>query len=564
MKSVFRSSHLLKPLCAALILATLDSRAAGPVTPPDTGSILREVQPSMPPTPAQNKRVVKIEPNGSTSLPSTLSFEIKSIRVTGNTEIDTGTLHALVVDQEGKTLTLPQLNEAASRITRYYQGRGFPLARAVIPAQTISDGVVVIQVIEARYGKIFLNNSSQVHESLLNATLASLQSGRPMSERELDRALLLLSDIPEVGVNAILKPGTEVGTSDMEVDASRSSSTLGSLVLDNYGNRYIGRARLSGMVNIINPFHRGDILSVSGTTTGDGMAYGRISYDTLVNGEGTRIGGAYSKVRYELGSSARSLDAHGTADVVSAWAKHPFIRSKQVNLYAQLQYDSKQLEDRINASKLQTDRHLNNWVLSLNGDVRDTFLGGGISAWSLGWTSGRVSFDDAAAQTSDAASARTRGGFSKWNANFSRLQGLSERNSLYLNVAWQWADSNLDSAEKVTAGGPYSVRAYDIGAASGDTGYQGSIEFRHDFGMFAGGQLQASAFIDSAHVNVNRHPWANGANSGTLSGAGIGLTWSGPYLSRVSASIASRIGSIPNLVSAPDSTQAWVAINRAF
>jgi len=67
-------------------------------------------------------------------------------------------------------------------------------------------------------------------------------------------------------------------------------------------------------------------------------------------------------------------------------------------------------------------------------------------------------FDDGAARQVDAATAHAQGSFSKWTANFFRLQSLSARDALYLTLSGQWANSNLDPAEKMVAGGPYTVR----------------------------------------------------------------------------------------------------------
>lgn len=563
MKSAVRPlfSLLAERLFAASLLVPLAALAAGT---PDAGSILQQIQPAAPPTPSPNPPGLRIEPQGGVKLPPSAPFEVKAVRIEGNTLFDTATLHALVADGEGKRLTLPQLDELAARITDYYHSHGYPLARAIIPAQTIDDGVVVIRVIEARYGRIELDNRSRVDTPLLEATLAPLQSGQPIGEREMNRALLLLSDIPGVEVNATLKPGEATGTSDMLVETTSTPAVVGNAFVDNYGNRYTGRARLGGSVSFIDPLHHGDVLSASLLSSGHGMDYERVSYETLLNGDGTRLGGAYSAVRYALGSGLASLDAHGTAEIGSLWAKHPLLRSQDVNLYGQLQYDDKQLRDRIDTAATRTDRHLNNWVLSLSGDLRDTLLSGGINVWSVGWTSGRLGFDDADAQAADIATARTQGRFSKWNANFSRLQALTTKDALYVAVATQWADSNLDSAEKMTIGGPYTVRAYDMGSVSGDTGYLGTVEFRHDLGTFAGGRWEASAFIDSAHVTVNKQAWAAGINSATMSGAGIGLNWTTADRWSVRAYIASRLGAAPELVADAAASRAWIEISKSF
>lgn len=564
MKHSIQSSFRLKQAIAALFFTSSFNALGASGGLPDAGSILQEIKPS-PNTERHEKPSIVIDPQNTPQASDNTPIKVQTIRIEGNTLLNTPTLHALVADQEGKTLTLTQLNGLAARITQYYQAHGYPLARAVVPAQTMSNNTVSIRVIEAKYGKIQLSNKSPVKDSLLNATMAPLQSGAPVEEKTLDRTLLLLSDIPETQVNAKLKPGQETSTSDLDVEVSPRPQTFANVSADNYGNKYIGRTRLNGSLSIINPLRFGDTLSISGTTTGHGMDYARLGYDTLINGQGTRTGVSYSTVHYSLGDSASNLQAHGTADVGSIWMKHPIIRGKTSNLYGQVQYDDKTLKDRIDASDLKTDRQLHNWTLSLSGDLRDNILAGANSIWSLGLTSGEVHFKDDAAERNDTTSAGTKGSFSKWTMNFARLQGLSTNNSLYFNFAMQMADSNLDSSEKMSVGGPYTVRAYDVGAVSGDKGYQTTLELRHELGSIAQGQLQASAFVDAAHVQVNRTPWTSSTdNKANLSGVGLGLNWSGPKLWKANLYMAAKTGSTPALVGSTASARMWLLVSKSY
>lgn len=559
-----RSSFVLKRAITALFITS--SFNAWGVTGglPDAGSILQEVKP-LPNTNQNEKPSVLIEPQKASQASDNTPFMVKTIRIEGNTLLSTSTLHALVANEEGKTQTLTQLNALAARITQYYQTQGYPLARAIVPAQTLSDQTISIQVIEAKYGKIELHNKSSIRDSLLNATIAPLQTGSPVEEKTLDRTLLLLSDIPESQINAKLKPGQETSTSDLDIDVSKREQTIGNVSLDNYGNKYIGRTRVSGALNIINPLRYGDTLSLNGTTTGHGMDYARLGYDALINGQGTRTGISYSNVQYTLGDSASSLQAHGTADVGSIWIKHPVVRGKTSNLYTQLQYDDKTLKDRIDTSNLKTDRQLHNWMLSLSGDLRDNILAGANSIWSVGLTTGEVRFKDTTAEQNDATTAGTKGGFSKWTMNFARLQGLNQDNSLYFNFAMQMADSNLDSSEKMSIGGPYTVRAYDVGAVSGDKGYQTTLELRHEMGTFLQGKVQAAAFVDAAHVQVNQKPWSSSTdNKANLSGAGLGLSWSGPKAWKASLSLATKIGESPALVGNTANARAWLVVSKSY
>lgn len=562
---VSRPRGSVRPLCAALLAAwvPLAAQAADPVLP-GAGSILQQVQPVLPPAAAPSGTGLTIEREGGARAPSSAPFLVQSIRIAGNTLFDAATLHALVADAEGKSVTLSQLEGLAARITSYYHRHGYPLARAVIPAQTIREGVVSLAIIEARYGNVSAENGSRVKDSLLQATLAPVRAGQAIGQSEMDHALLLLSDIPGVVVDATLRPGGAVGTSDLLVNVTPGATVSGGVVLDNHGNRFTGRARVGATLNFINPLHHGDVLTFNALSSGSGTRYGRVAYEALLNGRGTRLGGAWSALRYELGEPLAALDAHGTARVQSVWAKHPLVRTRDINLYGQFQYDHLRLRDHIDASAIRTDRHLDNLTLSMAGDARDGFLSPSVNAWSLGWTAGRVGFDDASAQLADADGARTQGGFSRWNVSLARLQSLGLANGLYLAFSGQWSDANLDPSQKMTAGGPYTVRAYDTGAVSGDAGYLATIEFRHSLAAAWQGHWEAVAFLDSSRVRINRIARAAGTNSATLSGAGVGLNWAGPDQWTARVFIARRIGPLPALVASTASVRGWVEIRKGF
>jgi len=556
-------SALQALLAALLIIPVPLLHAAGPEFP-GAGSILQQIKSAQPPIPANKERGLRIEGRHEGTPPASAPFLIKAIRVTGNTLFGRDTLHALVADAEGRSLSLAELGARAANITDFYHRHGYPLARAFIPAQTIRDGSVEIRVLEARYNAIVLDNHSEVNESLLLSTLSPIQRGDAVYQDLLDHQLLLLSDIPGITIDATLKPGETAGTSDLLVAANPTPPVGGIISLDNYGTRESGRVRLSGTAQMLNLLHYGDILSVTGLTAGTNMNYGRLGYEMLLNDRGTRLGASYSALHYRLGNTLSSLDAHGTAQVGSLWLKHPLVRRQSVNVYGQLQYDQLQLRDDIDTSAVATHRHIGSWTLSLNGDWRDSLLYGAVSSWNFGLSSGRVGFDNAGAQLADAATAKAEGNFTKWNLGLSRLQNLSPQNSLYLAFSRQWSNGNLDQAEKVAVGGIYTVRAYDMGITSGDAVTLGTVEFRRNLRANWGGEWQLVAFVDSAHVTLNKEAWAAGTNSLTLSGAGVGLNWAGPNQWSARTYIATPIGSRPNQLASTPSAHAWLEIRKIF
>lgn len=495
-------------------------------------------------------------------------FLVSAIVISGNKNIATSILHPLVAEAEGKKLVIETLLKLVGRITDYYHSHGYPLARAIIPVQTISNGIVNVEVYEAYYGKLELNNSSRVKNLLLADTLSTLQPGDVIAQAKLDHALLLLSDIPGVVVNSTLKPGEAVGTSDLEVNTSPSRRVYGNVVLDNYGNSYTGRPRIGGTINVIDPIGLGlgDTLSLSALSSGSGLNYGRAAYESVLNKYGTRMGGSYANLGYKVGGIFKVANQQGSAQVLSIWAKHPLIRSRDLNLYGQAKLEYLNLNDDV-GSTIKTDRNLNNGSFNITGDTRDAILSGGINTWDLGLTKGRVDFSNAEALLHDAVTTNTNGYFSKLNVNLSRLQRVSANNALYVSLATQVAGDNLDSSQKMTAGGPYTVRAYSTGAVSGDTGYMLSAELRHDLGSLFNGQVNALGFIDTAHITVNKNTWPStfnsNINSATLSGIGFGINWLGTNNFNASAYIATPIGATP-VPTPKDSTRVWVEIGKRF
>jgi len=548
---------------ASLLLSAPAWSAPAPVVP-GAGTILQSVQPLAPPSVSPSETGLKLDQQRSGDWPPTAPFVVTQLQISGNTVFDTALLHDLVKDGEGKSLTLAEIGALAERITTYYHQHGYPLARAIVPAQKIEGGIVLIQVLEARYGKIGLNNSSKVDSRLLQSTLTPLQGGALIGQAALDHTLLLLSDIPGVAIQSSLKPGAAVGSSDLETAVIATAAVVGSVMLDNDGSRYTGRARATGRISLLNPLNHGDVLSFTAMSGGSDLHYGQAYYDTLLDGVGTRVGGSYSALSYTLGDTLSNLGGHGTATVASLWLSRPFIRSLATNLYGKFALDRAVLHDRIDASATQTDRHLLNATWSAYGDQHDGWLAGGVSTWRVALISGEVTFENGSAQTADAATANTDGRYVKYALSGVRLQTLSERDTLYVALSGQGANGNLDASQKMVAGGSDTVRAYDSSVLSGDEGLLTTIELRHSLGWQLPGYWQAIAFVDSQHLKINHSPWANGQNTATLSGAGVGLNWSGANNWSARLSVATRIGNLPSLLATAAATRGWIEINKGF
>ena len=538
-------------IVACAVCASFGGLAQAQIVP-DAGTILREQEQKPPEVPTRPAPTIKQDEPARPALKpeDTPRFVLKGFRVTGNTVFAESELIDLVREYVGREVSFADLERAAARISRYYREHGYMVARAYVPAQFVkTDGVVEIAVIEGRFGKVELENKSRVRDGVARGYLDAFP-GTPVTQPELERKMLLLNDLPGVReARATLRPGAQAGESDLTVDLAEAPLANGSVEYNNQGNYYTGANQLVGNLNLLSPLGLGDILNAQLTKGFSGLEYGRLGYQLPVGSDGFRLGAGYSHTHYELGKSFAPLDANGKADTYTLDASYPFKRTPNFNLYAQLAYDWRNFEDRQDVAGLVTDRSTRAARLTLNGDARDRLWGGGITVFSLIYSSGSLNIESPNpppnARTFDDAGPQTNGHFDKWNASALRLQSIAERLSVYLSLSGQKAGKNLDSSEKFFLGGAYGVRAYATGEAAGDNGYLATAELRYVISLAAvPGVLQPFMFVDTGGVTVNVNPFLAGQpNTRHLTGGGLGLTWVRASDFQVKLTVATRLGS---------------------
>ena len=539
---------------------------------PNAGGLLQTVpaQPLQRTAPGASS-LPAIRPDPQAAMPDTTPFVVRQFRIEGNTVFDSATLEALLASMQDKRLTLSQIAEGIEAITTYYRGAGYPLARAIIPAQTIEDGVVRVQVIEANWGQVEVRNKSAVKDAVLLRVLSNLEPGSVIRLDAIERATLLLADMPGVLPRALLRAGQQFGSSDLVVEAQPGAAWSAGLSADNFGSRYTGVTRTNANVQWNNPLGRGDTLGLNSLNSeGGGLKYVRLAYELPVWAAGVQAGVDRSEMDYRLGDTAASLLASGKAQTSGVWLRNSLLRSQGANLNARLGFSHSVLQDHVDSKGEKNDRTLNVWALELSGERPDDWLGGGKNTLGLALYSGRVVFDDAEAAARDASTANAAGGFARATWAFSRSQALGAGVIAVLSMNGQWAQKNLDNGQKFSVGGANSVRAYRSGVLSGDSGAFGSLELRYALplpqNLQQTGNWQVSAFVDSATLHTNKKPWSSGSNKASLSGAGLGLNWQGPGQWRARVTYARSLGNEPSQLAGSSAKQssAWVELGTGF
>ena len=489
---------------------------------------------------------------------STTLFTLKRLQVTGATAFAEAELLEVAGFEPGRELNLKALQAMAERITQHYRRNGFLMARAYLPAQEIRDGVGSLVVLEGQYGQVQLKNTSRLDSQVPQDLLAGLNHRDVIALEPLEERLLLLSAVPGVQVRSSLVPGASLGLSDLVVEVEPGARISGSVDADNAGNRYTGEERIGATVNLNNPTGRGDLASLRVLTSGEGLRYGRVSYQAPV-GRG-RVGVAYSDLAYKLGREFAALQANGHARIATVFGTYPLRRSRQSNMHIGLSLEAKTFQDRLDAEPSVSDKRVQVVVATWYGDQRDAWGGGGLNSYSLAWSMGSIDIRTPAVLLRDADTARSDGHYNKLAFALSRVQRVNERLTLSASLSGQMASKNLDISEKMELGGMYGVRAYPEGEAYADEGLLLTLEARQQLRLPAGAtsQVHLAAFIDAGTVKLLHKPWQAEDQRRHLSGAGVGVYWTQARDFSVKAFYARKLGH-EDALSAPDkSGRFWV------
>jgi hemolysin activation/secretion protein len=213
------------------------------------------------------------------------------------------------------------------------------------------------------------------------------------------------------------------------------------------------------------------------------------------------------------------------------FALHPLIRGRGFNLLAQANFDVRDFHDDRQAQGLVSDRKIKAGALTVLGDARDRYLGGGINNFSLTVTQGDLDIQTAADLAADqgAFGRRANGSYTKLNGSVSRVNAITDSISFYGSYAFQLASKNLDGSEKISLGGPNAVRAYAQGEGVSDEAQLVTAELRYSVPRigFVPGNLVAAVFYDYGRGKLIESPFAieEPTNIRTLQAAGFGLTW---------------------------------------
>lgn len=534
-------------LChCGLLLAALSATGVGAQTVPDAGSLRQQIEHDRePPLPHKVAPEQAAAPVADQTRSGPV-IRVKEFRFAGATLLTAEQLAAAVAEYLDRPLDFAQLQGVTGLVANTYRAAGW-IARVYLPQQTITDGVVTIQVVEALFGGIRRDSSepSRVRPDIPVGMLEARQRpGQALDATAFDRALLLADDLPGIAVSGSLREGRGERETDLALSLLDEPLVTSDLSVDNGGSRATGSRRLNGNFNFNSPLGLGELMSANVLQT-EGSGYLRLGSTLPLGTDGWRIGASASYLEYRLVTPEFvALRTQGSSGSAGLEASYPIVRSRLGNLYLTLNGDRKYFD---NQSGGATTTHYlaDSITLGLNGNLYDDLLGGGANSANLALVDGYIDLANSPNQASDAATTQTAGRYHKLRYGASRQQVLGENWFAFAMLSGQFASRNLDSSESFSLGGEHGVRAYSGSEGRGSEGVMVNLELRWQLSA----HLTVTGFADWGKITVNRNNLFAGApvlNTYSLGGKGASLAWQANDRIKLKATLARRNGSNPN------------------
>lgn len=447
---------------------------------------------------------------GNTGTEEAPAFYVKQIRLTGFSlpERD-GRLSAILADYSGRSVKVDELRALTGRLTAYAKSCGYPVAQAVVPPQEVKDGLLEIRMYVASYDTVtVVKNTSDVTDSVIEGYLQRLKTGETMTDRKLEKAINNLNDLPGVIARAVLRPGSEPGTTAVDVEVMDRPIWNNYVFVDNGGGYYSGRYRYGFNLEIDNPGHQGDKIVLSGSMSSHDTDSWSARYEAPVGRDGTRLGVAYSRSEYELNTNDW-YSTLGDSEGLSIYGLTPLYRDRSDRLTLIYGYDHREIENRYRfkgqvVPDLKNEKNANVWHVGISGSqyAPNEFLQYGLIYW----------YGD---MSTDGGNTYIDGSYQKLTGDLFKVWYDGPWNYRFRG-SWQLADKPLDGSEQFFLGGMSGVRAYGNGDGYGDAGWLGSFEIRRATGIEG---LEAAVFLDGGYAKIR-----NGYGE-HLYGWGVGLRY---------------------------------------
>ncbi|MGO9953193.1 MAG: ShlB/FhaC/HecB family hemolysin secretion/activation protein [Dissulfurispiraceae bacterium] len=458
------------------------------------------------------------------------NFEIRSFDVKGNTILPKNRVMSAVGLFIGPRKTASDVEKARDALEKLYHDSGYPAVMVNIPEQTLKDGIVKLEVIETRIGKVRVTGNRYFTMEKILHDLPAFAPGEILYLPKVQEEVGRLNRNPDFKVDPAITPGTEFGTVDAELKVEDQLPLHGYLELNDRNNHDTTELRLNAMIRYDNLWQKEHSISVQYQTSPQDTNQVEVFSFSYVLPAPWNVD--HQLVFYGIWSDSNTafgegFSVVGKGQIFGMRYVVPLPQYKQYSHNITLGIDYKHFDQAFGftnpATGQSTETPINYTPLSASYSASLPDEWGGVSQFSAGlnmnFRQNEMEFEYKRFMA--------EANYLYATAGIQRMQKLPLGMNLLVKLDGQIASEPLIANEEYSAGGMENVRGYLENEAMGDNALHATVEvsFPDQFEWLGiGKKVQMTPFIFYDMVRLtSKDPLPDQVSTVELQGTGAGM-----------------------------------------
>jgi hemolysin activation/secretion protein len=421
--------------------------------------------------------------NAAVPEPAEAPFYIRHYKIKGTTKLKPIDVEAAVYPFMGPGCTVEHVANAAANLQKAYHKAGYNLVTVTAPPQDIKHGVITLEVIENRIGRLRVKGAKYFLPEKIKRRAPSLAEGEVPDFEKVKADIIALNRHPDRQVTPDFRPGIEPGTFDVDLNVKDKSSLHGSLEVNNRYSPDTTELRVNGGLSYSNLWQAGHTLGFNfqvaperpeDSSVFSGYYMVPVTATTSVMLTGTKqdsdintLGGA------SVGGKGYVLGARVNFALPSG---PPFSDQPAYFHSVSAGVDFKHFDEDVTFGGTTQKTPIEYYPFSLNyggtwvAKTHSSEINSTLTYGIRGIGSDQQEFD--------AKRFLADGSFFHYRGDFSHTHDLPGGMEIYAKVQGQMASQPLINSEQASGGGIGNARGYLESTVLGDNAFFGSVELR--------------------------------------------------------------------------------------
>lgn len=454
-------------------------------------------------------------------------IDIWEYQVEGNTLLSRDLVARTVDPYLGVARKIDDTYSAAKALEAEYRAAGFPTVYVTVPEQDVINGVVRLQVTEAKVRRVTISGARYFVLSGIRDDVPSVEEGEvlhvPSLQKDLQSANQANKDLKIVPV---ITQGPTTDTIDIELSVADRPPLHGGISVSNYNTEGTTPTRASAELSYGNLWQKNHEFGIQAQTSPENTDEVKVlagSYTFPIGESGSKIA-LYAVFSDSDLATVSDVNVIGDGEIYGLRYVNPFYQSSNSVQSLSLGFDFKDFEEDLvllDDSSQQTPISYTSWSALYNvfhkADGLTTKFNAGVTLGIRDLFSDDEEFNEKRSEANN--------NFMLFSTDFEQTWLLPANWKLRYRVRGQLADSPLVSNEQFSAGGVNTVRGYYEAQIQGDYGLIENLEIETpDFGRGWPGfkSFTMSWFYDAAQLRL-REPLPDQENNQKIESSGLAL-----------------------------------------